>query len=285
MPPINKVPVAKVVVEKCDHGFPSKKVSVSSRLSATPTPSKLASQHLPTTDKLKSYTAHLDLEEEVEVDEEGDLIMIDEDEEGPSVPTGIRNRWNNRRRWRRRGLLPGMKTGMSVSGSQALQLVKRSKFQQQLQQQQIQQRFDHAGPGRLRTSLLKGITKKRLKRLVESMKRRKLKVKKISAQTKFKDVRVDIINCVCGRTDEFGLMVQVRLNKLQLFWMDSYKSYCSARCACAGNMEIVLDILKMLLSQDFTFASPVMIPKVSVLNTWRKESDKKRIRKAFYQRK
>lgn len=87
---------------------------------------------------------------------------------------------------------------MRVSDSHAMHLLKRSR---------LQRRFDNRG--RPKIVLLKGITKKRFKKIIESIKRRKIKRKKISVLTKFKDVRVDIINCVCGRTDEFGLMVQV----------------------------------------------------------------------------
>jgi hypothetical protein len=107
-----------------------------------------------------------------------------------------KNRWTKPRN--KIGLLPNVRPGIRVNESLSMQLLKRSRLQRRYEKR-----------GRPKVALLTGITKKKLRKIQDSIQRRKLKMKQIKAYTKFKDVRVDIINCICGRTDEFGLMVQV----------------------------------------------------------------------------
>lgn len=59
--------------------------------------------------------------------------------------------------------------------------------------------------------LLSGLTLKRIKTIRTKLYRQGFK-KRIIAEPALKDVSVDIISCVCGSTDEHGLMVQVGKN-------------------------------------------------------------------------
>jgi hypothetical protein len=177
---LDRLSVPQHLVEKCDSAISSKR----SAAEATNQGPKIKPQTKVTNEDLP--------------DKSRDGILDPSIEELINACAFKSKKWRKKGWTKGRGLLPGIKSGMRVNDSQAMQLLKRSRFQR---------RFDNRG--RPKVVLLKGITKKRLKRIQESIRRRKIKRTNISVPTKFKDVRVDIINCVCGRTDEFGLMVQV----------------------------------------------------------------------------
>jgi len=185
---LDRLPISQVQirVKKCDNN---------------PAPTSVA-QKSPLVDINDQSLAHspTDL-----LDKTAESLM---DEESSDWKHPRRKRWGeNKHRWtkprNKTGLLTGIRQGIKTNESLSLQLLKRSKLQRRYEKR-----------GRPKVALLTGITKKKLKRIQDSVQKRKLTKKPIIAYTKFKDVRVDIINCICGRTDEFGLMVQVCIYRI-----------------------------------------------------------------------
>jgi len=177
-------PEIHVVVEKCD--------SVHRTTSASSPPDK----------------AMVEIETIPTIEDDATESMESAISEYPSSSTA--GGWRRKKRWgegkhrwtkprhKPGGILPGIRPAIRLKDSLSMQLIKRSR---------LQRRFEKRG--RPKVALLTGITKKKLRKILDSIKKRKLKNTRISVLTKFKDVRVDIINCICGRTDEFGLMIQV----------------------------------------------------------------------------
>lgn len=205
----------KVLVEKCDYVIPSTSKSGSRRASSSST-SGVESRITNISHKFGAPPSGASLfsgPPPTNRDEED--VDVDEDEDAPisSIPTtnhnGSSSSSHHKQRWRKKRFTKGRASSSRGIDSHALQLLKRSRLQSSIRPGGAPGPAP-GGIGRPKVHLLKGITKKRLKKITESIRRRKLSSKKIPVPTKFKDVRVDIINCVCGRTDEFGLMVQVR---------------------------------------------------------------------------
>lgn len=60
-----------------------------------------------------------------------------------------------------------------------------------------------------KTSILNRISSGRMRVILEALNQRSLKRKRFRAGRRFRDVKVDVINCICNNKTEFGLMIQV----------------------------------------------------------------------------
>jgi len=77
-------------------------------------------------------------------------------------------------------------------------------------------RNDPSRLARPQFNLLTGLSSGRFSRVKKALVCRKVKGR-LKAIPRKRDVKVDVINCICGRTDEFGLMIQV--NFISLFYI------------------------------------------------------------------
>lgn len=76
---------------------------------------------------------------------------------------------------------------------------------------QLRKFMGKRGSRQKRTSILSRISSGRMRVILEALNQRSLRRQRFRAHRRYRDVKVDVINCVCSSKTEFGLMIQVCL--------------------------------------------------------------------------
>lgn len=74
---------------------------------------------------------------------------------------------------------------------------------------QLRKFMGKRGSRQKRTSILSRISSGRMRVILEALNQRSLRRQRFRAHRRYRDVKVDVINCVCSSKTEFGLMIQV----------------------------------------------------------------------------